>query len=148
MSNPAKFTLCYIFRKWEHFQITAFNWVYMTGGKPCPPATFSELLPNFIFQCYRPQTWQFYLFFPALSISSICKVPSIIFKGEKVTRSILLQKAYCPPSYTPVIALLYSEDQTKPFTGVSFLLNVDPYLQFSFRSKYHRAGISIILLQK
>ena len=30
-----------------------------------------KLLPNFIFQCYRPQTWQFYLFSPALSISAI-----------------------------------------------------------------------------
>ena len=59
--------LCYIFRKWEHFQITKFNRV----GKPCSPATFSiqilliflrfELPPNFIFQCYIPQTWQFYL---------------------------------------------------------------------------------------
>ena len=28
-----------------------------------------KLLPNFIFQCYRPQTWQFYLFFHALSVS-------------------------------------------------------------------------------
>ena len=41
-----------------------------------------ELLPDFIFQCYRPQTWQFYLiFFPALSISVIHKVPRIKFKG-------------------------------------------------------------------
>ena len=30
-----------------------------------------ELPPNFIFQCYRPQTWQFYLFFLALSKSSM-----------------------------------------------------------------------------
>ena len=30
-----------------------------------------KLLPNFIFQCYRPQTWQLYLFFTALSISAI-----------------------------------------------------------------------------
>ena len=42
-----------------------------------------NLLPNFIFQCYRPQTWQFYLFifFPALSISGTDKVPGIKFKG-------------------------------------------------------------------
>ena len=40
-----------------------------------------KLLPNFIFQCYRRQTWQFYLFFPALSISGIQKVPGITFKG-------------------------------------------------------------------
>ena len=32
------------------------------------------LLANFIFQWYRPQTWQFYLFFPALFISGIHKV--------------------------------------------------------------------------
>ena len=24
-----------------------------------------DLPPNFIFECYRPQTWQFYLVFPA-----------------------------------------------------------------------------------
>ena len=41
-----------------------------------------KLLPNFIFQCYRPQTWQFYLFFPALSVSSIHEVLGTIkFKG-------------------------------------------------------------------
>ena len=41
-------------------------------------------LPNFIFECYRPQTWQFYLFFPALFISGIHKVPGWI---GHVTRS-------------------------------------------------------------
>ena len=40
-----------------------------------------KLLPNFIFQCYRHQTWQFYLFFPALFISGIHKVSGIKFKG-------------------------------------------------------------------
>ena len=60
------------------FQITKFNRVYMA-------ATFSiqifliflrfELPPNLIFQCYRPQTWQSYLFLAALSISGIHKVP-------------------------------------------------------------------------
>ena len=40
-----------------------------------------ELPPNFIFQCYRPQTWQFYLFFfSALSISSIHKLLLSKFK--------------------------------------------------------------------
>ena len=34
--------LWYIFRKWEHFQITKFNRVYMAGGQPLPPATFSH----------------------------------------------------------------------------------------------------------
>ena len=53
-----------------------------------------ELLPNFIFQCYRLQTWQFYLFFPALSISSIHKVPSITFKWGYRSHDPLLQKAY------------------------------------------------------
>ena len=43
-----------------------------------------KLLPNFIFQCYRPQTWQFYLFFPAqLSISAIHTVVGIKFKGGR-----------------------------------------------------------------
>ena len=40
-----------------------------------------KLLPNFIFQCYRPQTRQLYLFFPALFISGIHKVSGIKFKG-------------------------------------------------------------------
>ena len=50
----------------------------MAEGQALPQATFFsiqiliiflkfELPPNFIFQCYRPQTWQFYIFFPALS---------------------------------------------------------------------------------
>ena len=39
-----------------------------------------KLPPNFIFQCYRPHTWQFYLFFPALFISGIHdKVPGVKF---------------------------------------------------------------------
>ena len=41
-----------------------------------------KLLP-IIFHCYRPQTWQFYLFFPALSISAIHKVLGIKFKGGR-----------------------------------------------------------------
>ena len=40
-----------------------------------------KLPPNFIFQCYRSQTWQFYLVFPALFISGIHKVPGLKFKG-------------------------------------------------------------------
>ena len=43
--------------------------------------TSLALLADFIFQCYRPQTWQFYLFFPALSISAIHKVLDIKFKS-------------------------------------------------------------------
>ena len=39
------------------------------------PFPIFKLLPNFIFQCYRPQTWQFYLVFPALFISGTHKVP-------------------------------------------------------------------------
>ena len=90
--------LCYIFRKWEHFQITKFNRVYMAGGQALPSSNFFhtilliflrlELSPPFIFQCYRPQTWQFYLHvsFPALSISSIHKVSSIKFKGASYCR--------------------------------------------------------------
>ena len=42
-----------------------------------------KLPPNFIFQCYRPHTWQFYLVFPALSVSSIDKVLGIKFKGGR-----------------------------------------------------------------
>ena len=33
-------TLCYIFRKWEHFQITTFNRVYMAGGQALPSSNF------------------------------------------------------------------------------------------------------------
>ena len=42
-----------------------------------------KLLLNFIFQCYRPQTWQLYLFFPALSVSAIHEVRGIKFKGGR-----------------------------------------------------------------
>ena len=40
-----------------------------------------KLPPNFIFQWYRPQTCQFYLLFPALSISAFHKVPGIHLIG-------------------------------------------------------------------
>ena len=33
--------LCYMYKKWEHFQITKFNRVYMAGGQALPSATFS-----------------------------------------------------------------------------------------------------------
>ena len=45
------------------------------------PFPIFKLLPNFIFHCYRPQTWQLYLFFPALFISGTRKVPGLKFKG-------------------------------------------------------------------
>ena len=60
-------------------------------GKCCWVATFPiqillpfpifKLPPNFISQCYKPQTWQFYLVFPALSVSGIHEVLGIKFKG-------------------------------------------------------------------
>ena len=40
-----------------------------------------ELLQHFIFEFYRPQTWQFYSFFPALFISGIHKVSGLKFGG-------------------------------------------------------------------
>ena len=40
-----------------------------------------ELLRNVIFECFIPQTWQFYLVFPAHFISAIHKVPDLKFKG-------------------------------------------------------------------
>ena len=42
------------------------------------------LLPNLIFQCYRHQTWQSYLFCPALSVSSVHEVLGIKSKGGTV----------------------------------------------------------------
>ena len=44
------------------------------------PFPIFKLPPNFIFQCYRPQTWQFYLFFPTFSVSSIHEVLGTIFR--------------------------------------------------------------------
>ena len=79
--------LCYIFRKWEHFQITQFNRVYKYGWtaslalQQLFPIQILliflrfELLPNFIFHCYRPQTWQSTYFFPAFSTL-------LVFKGH------------------------------------------------------------------
>ena len=48
--------------------------VPMYHGKP----SLFRLLSNFIFQCYRHQTWQFY---SVLFISGIHKVPGLKFKG-------------------------------------------------------------------
>ena len=45
------------------------------------PFAIFKLLPNFIFQCYRLQTGQFYLVFPALVISGIDKVPGLKLDG-------------------------------------------------------------------
>ena len=56
------------------------------------PFPIFKLLPNFIFQCYRPQTWQFYLCFPALSVSGIHEVLGInLWVGR--SRDPQLQKA-------------------------------------------------------
>ena len=53
-----------------------------------------KLLPNILYsKSCRPQTWQFYLVFPALSISAIHKVLGIKFKGGR-SRDPELQKAY------------------------------------------------------
>ena len=40
-----------------------------------------ELALNFIFYCYRSQTWQFYLVFPVLCISGAHKVSGLKFNG-------------------------------------------------------------------
>ena len=50
-----------------------------------------ELPPNCILQCYRPQTWQFYLLIAALFISSIHKV--LYLRVGRSCDSLLL-KAY------------------------------------------------------
>ena len=56
-----------------------------------------ELPPN----CYRPQTWHLYLFFPACSISSIRKIPRITFKVGR-SHDPLLQKADIVCSWTRI----------------------------------------------
>ena len=45
------------------------------------PFAIFKLLLNFIFQCYRLQTWQFYLVFPALFISGTHKMLGLKFNG-------------------------------------------------------------------
>ena len=45
------------------------------------PFMIFKLLPNFTFQCYRSQTSQFYLVFPAFFISGTHKVPGLKFNG-------------------------------------------------------------------
>ena len=45
------------------------------------PFLIFKLTTNFIVQRYRSQTWQIYLSLPALSVSSIHKVPGIKVKG-------------------------------------------------------------------
>ena len=46
-----------------------------------------KLPPHFIFQCYRPPTWQFYLFFPALFVSSIHEVLGTKFRGPQLQKA-------------------------------------------------------------
>ena len=45
----------------------------------------------YCFQCYRPQTWQFYLVFPALFISGTHKVPGLKFNSGR-SRDQVLQR--------------------------------------------------------
>ena len=94
ISNPAKFQRIMIViysgngSIFKSLNLIEFIWL---EGKSCPPANFSiqilliflrfEVPPNFMLHCHRPQTWQFYFFFPALFISGIHKVPGIKFKG-------------------------------------------------------------------
>ena len=94
--------LCYIFRKWKHFQITKFN---MAGGQPLPSGNYLslrfELPPNFIFQFCGPQNFQFYLFFPALSISRIHKVPRIEIKVGRSRDPLLPRPQFMAKIYKP-----------------------------------------------
>ena len=72
-------------QKWQEFCLGKSCWIARIAIEQLYPILRINLLPNFIFQCYRPQTWHFYLFFPALSISGIHKVLGIKFKGGYVT---------------------------------------------------------------
>ena len=75
-----------------------------------------KLLPNFIFQCYRLQTWQFYLLFSALSISAIPKVLNLRVVGRMTLVCLLslrcseahlaplIQTMPCPAWAAPPIA--------------------------------------------
>ena len=80
--------------KWLHNHAQMLNVLQCTPNGPSTlanarlvsiqillPLPIFKLLPNFIFECYRPQTWHFYLFFPALFISGTHKVPGLKFKG-------------------------------------------------------------------
>ena len=63
-----------------------------------------ELLPNFIFQCYRPQTWQLHLFFSCSlhfwysksvwvgQVTLSCKGPIPIYYSESESRCL---RIYC-----------------------------------------------------
>ena len=95
--------LCYIFRKWEHFQITKFNSLYGWRASLTLQQLFPiqilliffrfEPPPNFIFHRYRPQTWQAFspLFSPFLVF---IKFQVLNLRMER-SRDPLLQKAYC-----------------------------------------------------
>ena len=61
-----------------------------------------KLLPNFIFQCYRLQTWQFYLLFSALSISAIYKVLNLRVVG-RVTLVFLISLRCSEAHLAPLI---------------------------------------------
>ena len=76
----------------------------LLDDKPSHPATFSPkndlniskiwtAAPYFIFQCYRPQTWQFYLFFPLLfSFLVLTKCPVLNLRVGRL-RDQVLQRA-------------------------------------------------------
>ena len=73
ISRTAKFEVCSI-GIWNFCSsLNIRNGERMCMQIPLPFSIF-KLLPNFIFRCYRPQTWQFYLSFPVLFIPGTQKV--------------------------------------------------------------------------
>ena len=63
----------------------------MRISKACYPVTFS--LPNFISRCYRPQTWQFYLFFLLFSFLVFTKCQVLSLRVGR-SRDQVLQRTY------------------------------------------------------
>ena len=104
-----------------------------------------ELPPNFIFQYYRPQTWQLYLFFPALSISSIHKIPIISPPplGTCTSYFSLLDLNSCQATEHMTVFTLHSQDL------YDFLQSTHDLISFPFvleGQKYHLIKICQCLL--
>ena len=69
------------------------------------PFPIFKLLPNFIFECYKPQTWQFYLFVHALFISSTHKVPGLKWAWARKVQVVFIRMT-CLPEVTTVCMTL------------------------------------------
>ena len=109
-----------------------------------------KLPPNYIFQCYRPHAWQFYCFFPALSISGNRAFSLLPVGGQKQyilpplgNKIYFMQNCFIvsPLQHGCHENLLYSQSAEYKFKGGQ-LMRPSAWIQ---RHKAHSFGVRLAL---